>query len=223
MIRAFERPTMQASHLLERIDDLFGRHGCLVYGDARHEPVTTLQHALQCAQLAEWAHAHMPLVGAALLHDIGHLLAADNDLPPDDGVDDAHELMAVPFLSQGFGPELVDPVALHVAARRYLVFADRKYAASLSPASLHSLALQGGPMSGAEAAAFESQPHAMEAVRLRRWDDLAKVPGKKTPRLDYYLVLLEQVLLEPCQAAVMALSPSAATLAASSSQLLVTP
>jgi phosphonate degradation associated HDIG domain protein len=185
---------MHPSHLLERIDDLFGRHGCLVYGDARHEPVTALQHALQCAQLAEWAHAHMPLVGAALLHDIGHLLVADELA---DDIDDGHELLAVPFLSTGFGPELVDPVALHVAAKRYLVFADRKYAATLSPASLHSLALQGGPMSSAEAAAYESQPHAMEAVRLRRWDDLAKMPGKKTPRLDYYLVLLEQVLLEP--------------------------
>jgi predicted HD phosphohydrolase len=99
---------------------------------------------------------------------------------------------------------------------------DRKYAASLPPAALHALALQGGPMRSEEAASFESHPHAMEAVRLCRWDDLAQVPGKPTPRLDYYLVLLEQVLVEPCQAAVTALSPSAATLAASS-QLLPTP
>jgi predicted HD phosphohydrolase len=185
---------MTTTHIIERIDDLFGRHGCLVYSGAREAPVTVLQHALQCAQLAEWAHAHMPLVGAALLHDIGHLLAAD---APQAGGGDAHELLAVPFLSTDFECDVVDPVKLHVAARRYLVRVDKKYADALSPRAQQALALQGGPMRGEEAAAFEWHPHAMEAVRLARWDDLAKLPGKRTPPLDYYLVLLEQLCHTP--------------------------
>lgn len=189
-----------ASHLIERIDDLFGRHGCLLHvghSGPRNAPVTALQHALQTAQLAEWAHAHMPLVGAALLHDLGQLLAADAPQPGRD-LDDARLLLALPLLSQGFGPELVDPVKLHADAGRYLVRMDAKYAATLPPAALHALALQGGPMRREEAAAFEQHPHAMEAVRLRRWDDLAQVPGKATPRLEYYLVMLEQVLVDAC-------------------------
>lgn len=178
--------------LVARIEDLFGRHGGVMYEGARSEPVTALQHALQCAQLAEWAHADCALVAAALLHDIGHLLAADGE-PLDEHTDDAHELRAVPFLAQGFDRDVTDPVRLHVLAKRYLVRADAGYAATLTPASQHSLALQGGPMSDPEMAAFEALPFAMDAVRLRRWDDLAKVPAKRTPPLDYYLALLAQL------------------------------
>jgi predicted HD phosphohydrolase len=190
---------MHASHLIDVIDDLFGRHGCLLHADSRRGPVTALQHALQCAQLAEWAHAHMPLVGAALLHDIGHLLAAD--LPRCGGAtDDPYAQRAAPLLAGGFGPDLVDPVKLHVPAKRYLARRDTRYAGTLAPAALQALERAGGPMRRDEAVAFESLPHAMEAVQLCRWDDLATVPGKPTPRLDYYLVLLEQVLAEPVAA-----------------------
>jgi predicted HD phosphohydrolase len=189
---------MNPTRLIERIDDLFGRHGCQLHAGSHGGRVTVLQHALQCAQLAEWAHAHMPLVGAALLHDIGHLLAADG-APARAGAIDELPLRGARFLSDGFGPELTDPVKLHEPARRYLARADHRYLATLPPLALRALQEQGGPMRSEEAAAFESHPHAMAAVQLCRWDDLARVPGKSTPPLDYYMVLLEQVL-EPALA-----------------------
>lgn len=180
------------SDLIERIEALFAAHGTQLYDGARSEPVSALQHALQCAQLAEWADADATLVAAALLHDIGHFIETSE---LDDDTDDTHELRAVPLLAQGFGPAVTEPVRLHVAAKRFLVAADPAYAGTLTPASVHSLALQGGPMTEAEMSAFESHPFAMDAVQLRRWDDLAKQPGLPTPALGYYLTRLEPLLL----------------------------
>ncbi len=176
--------------IVERIEQLFSVHGSTAYEGARRESVSALEHALQCAQLAEWAHAEAPLVAAAFLHDIGHFIAAD---PEADDVDDAHELRAVPFLAERFRAEVIEPVRLHVHAKRYLVAVDRTYAATLSPASVHSLALQGGAMSPDECRLFEGLPFAQQAIALRRWDDLAKEAGKQTPPLAYYLALLEEV------------------------------
>jgi phosphonate degradation associated HDIG domain protein len=187
---------MDTPHLIERIEGLFLRHGHVVYDGRRQEPVSALAHALQCAQLAEWAHAEAPLVAAALLHDVGHFLVAEDD-GVDELTDDAHELRAVPFLSQAFGPAVVEPVRLHVAAKRYLVATEPRYAATLTEASQHSLQLQGGPMTAAERAAFEILPFAMDAVRLRTWDDAAKEPGKRTPSLDYYLAMLQELAAQP--------------------------
>ncbi|WP_416136259.1 phosphohydrolase [Aquabacterium sp. A7-Y] len=175
-------------HALDRIEALFAEHGDVFYDGARHEAVTALQHALQCAQLAECARAPAALVAAALLHDIGHFAAA---LP--DAVDDGHEQRAVPFLATAFPPAVVEPIRLHVAAKRCLVAMDAAYAATLSPASVHSLTLQGGPMSAADCAAFRQLPFAEDALQLRRWDDAAKLPGRRTPSLRYYLALLAEV------------------------------
>ena len=180
--------------LIERIEALFLQHGAQAYEGARRENVSALAHALQCAQLAEWAHADASLVAAAFLHDIGHFIVVD---PYADDLDDVHELRAVPFLAEGFSASVVEPVRLHVQAKRYLVATDASYAATLSPASQHSLALQGGPMCGDELRFFEDLPFARQAMQLRRWDDLAKVPGKATPPLAYYLALLEEVQQQP--------------------------
>lgn len=182
---------MQPSHVIDAIASLFERHGHRAYDDARQERVTALEHALQCAQLAEWSHAGDRLVAAALLHDIGHLMATD--LPDD--VDDAHENRALPLLVRAFGPAVTEPVRLHVQAKRYLVRRDAGYASRLTPASLHSLQFQGGPFVDTELAAFEDLPYALDAVHLRRWDDLAKDPGQRTPPLAHYLALLEEVAL----------------------------
>ena len=173
---------------LDDIEALFERHGQAVYDDSRREPVTALAHALQCAQLAEWAHADDALVAAAFLHDLGHFLTPVSG----DAEDDRHELIALPYLST-FGPAVLEPIRLHVAAKRYLVATDPEYLAGLSAASVHSLALQGGPMDDDEVALFEDTAFAMSAVQLRRWDDLAKTPGQATPPLAYYLALLDDL------------------------------
>ena len=177
-------------YLVDHIEALFERHGRSLHGGERAEAVSPLEHALQCAQLAEAACAEPPLVAAALLHDIGHFI----DAPQDAGlVDDAHELRAVPFLARGFSAEVLEPVRLHVQAKRYLVATAAQYVQALSPASVCALPLQGGPMTADEQRWFERFPFAQNALRLRRWDDDAKVPGRPVPSLAHYVALLRQL------------------------------
>jgi phosphonate degradation associated HDIG domain protein len=180
--------------VMNRIAHLFEHAGRKPYDGGRRESVTALEHALQCAQLAEWAGADGPLVAAALLHDIGDLAdpAAQSDRS-----DNRHELRAQDVLQGAFGPDVLEPIRLHVAAKRYLVATEPEYSASLSPASMVSLSLQGGPMSEAEQRRFEEEAFAPQAVLLRRWDDAAKTAGKATPSLDYYMALLDEVRERP--------------------------
>jgi phosphonate degradation associated HDIG domain protein len=155
------------------------------------EPVSQLEHALQAAYYAERDDAPPWLVAAALLHDIGHLL---HDMPEhiaDLGIDARHEDLGHAWLAQHFGPEVTAPVRMHVDAKRYLCATDAEYLSLLSPASVHSLQLQGGPFSEGEAREFEQRPFAREAVRLRRWDDLAKAPGMRVPGLEHYRAAIE--------------------------------
>ena len=186
------------SDILERLSHWFALHGASSYEGNRRESVSALNHALQCAQLAEDAHADAALVTAALLHDVGHFVAIA-DIGEKDDIDDVHELRGVAVLVRDFPPAVIEPIRLHVAAKRYLTAIEPKYLGGLSPASVHSLAQQGGPFRGAEIARFEALPFAQDAVRLRRWDDLAKRPGVQTPALDYYLALAGEVR-RPAQA-----------------------
>ncbi len=160
--------------------------------DHAHDPA--LQHALQCAHAAERHGAADALIAAALLHDIGHALDPDRARS---GIDDLHEMRALPLLAQAFGPSVTEPVRLHVQAKRYLVSADLTYLAHLPDGALQSLAHQGGPMTGEECRLFERLPYAEQAVALRRWDDEAHVPGAITPPLDHYRPLLEALSRQP--------------------------
>jgi phosphonate degradation associated HDIG domain protein len=155
------------------------------------EPVSQTEHALQTAWAAEQAGAGSALIAAALLHDIGHLL---HDLPEDcalTGIDDAHEVCGANWLAHYFGPEVADPVRLHVSAKRFLCATDPAYTGLLSEASRRSLHLQGGPFMPDEAAQFRKRPHAEAAVTLRRLDEQAKVPGLPTPSLEHFRPYLE--------------------------------
>jgi phosphonate degradation associated HDIG domain protein len=177
--------------LIAEIEALFMRRGACRYVGEQRESVSALAHALQCAQLAEWAHADQSLVAAALLHDLGQLMDGG---PGEPLQDDQHEQRALNLLAGGFGPEVLEPIRLHVQAKRYLVSTDPRYEPGLSPASRHSLQLQGGPMRAEEQALFMARPYASAALQLRRWDDLAKRPGLRTPPLGYYLCLLDELL-----------------------------
>ena len=151
------------------------------------EPVTQLEHALQTALQAESEGAGDELVTAALLHDLGHLLHDLGATPTLHGVDDLHQFRALPFLRGLFTDGVVEPIRLHVNAKRYLCATRPHYFAALSTDSKRSLVLQGGIFSTADAATFICQPGAEEAVRLRIWDDLAKRDGLATPPLHHYL------------------------------------
>jgi phosphonate degradation associated HDIG domain protein len=169
---------------LEDIGLLFARKGGEQYSG---EPVTQLQHALQCALLAEQSGGDDELVTAALLHDLGHLLHDLGATPTLNGVDDVHQYRALPFLRGLFGDAVLQPIKLHVDAKRYLCATRPAYYESLSADSKRSLALQGGVFSPDEAAEFIAQPGAEAAVRVRIWDDLAKSEGLTTPTLEHFL------------------------------------
>jgi len=158
------------------------------------EPVSQKEHALQAAHQAEQEGATAALVVAALLHDIGHLI---HNLPEDiadRGVDARHEAAGEAWLTQHFPAEVTEAVKLHVAAKRYLCKVDSEYLPQLSPASVQSLSLQGGPFSDAEVREFEQNQYFRQAVRLRRWDDRAKIPGLAVPGLEHYRPALEESL-----------------------------
>ena len=175
---------------LKTITLMFDASGTLRYG----EHVNQIEHALQCALLAQQAGANDELVVAALLHDVGHLLHRDARGALLAGVDDVHENLGAKYLAKWFGPAVCQPIALHVQAKRFLCLRELAYHDLLSPVSQRSLALQGGPMSEAQALEFESSEHAAAAVMLRRWDDEAKVAGLTTPPLAHFMQLADRCL-----------------------------
>lgn len=158
--------------IISDILQLFNEKGHSEYGG---EAVTQLEHALQTATLARENNASDQLITAALLHDIGHLL---HDLPNDaplKGIDDVHENKAAVFLRKYFPEAVTEPVRLHVMAKRYLSSTEETYYSLLSEPSKQSLVLQGGLMSSTEVNVFEQNPFFSDAVKLRKWDDQAKV------------------------------------------------
>jgi phosphonate degradation associated HDIG domain protein len=166
------------------IEALFARRGAEQYSG---EPVTQLEHALQCAALAQAEGADDGLVTAALLHDIGHLTQDLGATPTLRGIDDRHQVAALPLLAGLFDKRVQGAIALHVDAKRYLCAVRPGYHASLSEDSQRSLRLQGGVFDAAQAAAFIARPGAQEAIRVRVWDDLAKAPQAHTPPLSHFL------------------------------------
>jgi [1-hydroxy-2-(trimethylamino)ethyl]phosphonate dioxygenase len=164
------------------------------------EAVTQEEHALQCAAAAESGGASDTLIAAALLHDIGHMIDKDDEQLANRGVDARHERQGAEFLQKSFPPAVSEPVRLHVAAKAYLCSIEPAYHGALSPVSKRSLELQGGTMSAADADGFRKLPFADEAVLLRRWDDLAKEVGRKTPPLDHFLSIVAKTVSAPSKA-----------------------
>jgi predicted HD phosphohydrolase len=194
---------------IPEIVDLLNGRAQTWYGQ---EAVSQLEHALQCAHLAEVAEESPETIVAALLHDLGHMLGANSQRPifsmqaegdgesqdPDQTppiTDGLHQYIALPFLRGVFGDAVLEPIKLHVEAKRYLCATDSTYWESLSPASKHSLVLQGGIHSPEQVSVYKALAFSEQAARLRRYDDLAKVPGAKTPGLDHYEQLMRAVAL----------------------------
>jgi gamma-butyrobetaine dioxygenase len=167
---------------IEAIAGLFAGPGARDY---LGEPVTIGVHMRQAGMLAEAAGSARALVAAALLHDIGHLRNETDSRHGDAGAE---------WLSQWFGEEVTEPVRLHVAAKRYLCATEPGYLGLLSEESVRTLALQGGPMTAGQAAAFEALPFARDAVAVRRWDDEAKDPAVTPPEFAHFEALLSKLV-----------------------------
>lgn len=176
---------------LDDIRSLFEQYGALAYSG---EPVTQLEHALQSGALAEEAGASDELVAAAFLHDLGHLLNLQGETPTERGIDDLHQYFALPFLRPVLSDAVLEPIRLHVDAKRCLCAIDATYFGQLSADSVRSLELQGGIFSAEQAESFLQKPYAEDALRLRKWDDRAKIQNHPTPDLDHYLALVERVI-----------------------------
>src|ERR1022692_3735315 len=182
---------MSSTDPVERIAALFASEGAAGY---LGEPVTQAVHMLQAAQLAEREGAGDALVAAALLHDVGHFTGTVSGQQLMEGTDNRHSHSGADWLAQWFGPEVTEPVRLHVAAKRYLCAVEPGYFDTLSAASVYTLNVQGGPMSPAEAAIFEADPAAGAALRLRRWDDAAKDPAARVPPFGYFQSMLRRLV-----------------------------
>jgi phosphonate degradation associated HDIG domain protein len=177
---------MTAKHIEDLINLLNTRGGSAYFG----EPVSVLEHSLQAAHSAEVAGGSPALISAALLHDVGHMLHGLDEEIAHRGLDGMHEEIAAEYLAPWFADDVTTPIRLHVPAKRFLCWRNREYFSRLSPSSVESLALQGGPMDEEEAAKFLRNPFAQSAIALRQWDDEAKVPGLSVPNAAYYRATL---------------------------------
>lgn len=172
------------------IIDLFNRMGDHSY---LGEAISQAEHGLQCAVVADQFNSPDSLVAAALLHDIGHFLHNLDEDCMDQGIDSRHEDVGADFLARFFPPEVVEPVRMHVDAKRYLCAIEPDYFNMLSPASVESLRLQGGPMSPEEVRAFARSPFLDAALQLRRFEEAGKNVGVITPPIEHYRTLLEKL------------------------------
>jgi phosphonate degradation associated HDIG domain protein len=183
------------SDRLAVLRDLLLTKGVRQYG---LDNVSQLEHALQAAWLAERAGEDDAMVTAGLLHDVGHMVHDLGDELGENlaahGIDDVHEEAGRRFLAAWFDDDVTAPVRLHVDAKRFLCGSEPEYFAKLSPDSVLSLKLQGGPMDADEQALFAALPFSADAVRLRRYDDAAKVPALATPHVDHFLRYVERSL-----------------------------
>jgi [1-hydroxy-2-(trimethylamino)ethyl]phosphonate dioxygenase len=181
------------SSIRDEIFDIYTHRATKRYGLSA---VNQQQHALQSAAIAEANGEPPSMIVAALLHDVGHMIHSLGEDPAKDAIDDRHEEIGALWLAHRFGPDVTEPVRLHVPAKRYLCAVDTSYFGRLSADSVRSLELQGGPMTRSEVQAFDRLLYAEPAIRLRRIDEAAKVPTAQTPDVGHFMMFVDTVLRE---------------------------
>lgn len=181
---------MTAQSIADEIINLLISHGGSEYIG---EPVTKLEHMVQSAMIAEDQQLDDEMIIAALLHDIGHVCvetSEENDMDGFGVID--HEKTGAEYLQlRGFSQRIIDAVANHVPAKRYLCYRFKEYNDALSVASKRTLEFQGGPMLAEEAAAFEQLAWFKDIIALRQIDEMAKMENVPLPaNLDKYRTLI---------------------------------
>lgn len=183
--------TLSSDNIVAFLGDIFERRGGEEY---LGEPVTMAEHMLQGAHFAEQAGEPEIIIVSALLHDIGHFTSEFGTFSMDDTTDKYHEEAGAEVLEQFFPTLVTDCVRYHVAAKRYLCTAKPEYFKRLSEASIHSLNLQGGPMSAEEAAEFEKNPNLKEIVKVRYYDEAGKRGDLKTKPFSHYAPMVQRIV-----------------------------
>ena len=158
------------------------------------EQITISEHMIQTAMLAEKSNSPKYFVCACLLHDFGHFIVEDPDLFVSKSLDGKHENVGYNFLKTYFKLEIVEPIKLHVKAKRYLC-RDDFYLHQLSKASMKSLKLQGGIMGDKEVNQFKSSKFSKDAITLRKYDDQGKKDNLKIKKIEDYINLITSQLL----------------------------
>ncbi len=173
------------------IGDIFQRRGADSY---LGENVSMSEHMLQCALQAEEEGVSDALIAAALLHDIGHYTGEFPEDALEKGINNHHDAAGAVVLTPFFPALVTACVRGHVSAKRYLCTTDPAYFERLSAASVHTLNLQGGPMSSEEVESFQSARYLDEIIRVRIWDEGSKVAGRPTPTFEHYAPILQRVV-----------------------------
>ena len=186
-----DQTDLTPNNIVAFLGKFFIRHGAISY---LGEQITTSEHMLQGALLAEEANAPDVLIAGVLLHDIGHYIHEFSHAAFVQGIDDYHDKVGAALLAPFFPTMVTACIGCHVAAKRYLCETESDCFDRLSPVSVHTLRLQGGPMSESETAKFANNPELEFLLQVRIWDEEAKVPGKKTRSFAYYVPLLKSLV-----------------------------
>jgi len=177
-------------NIVEKIISNFVNNKSLYIG----EKVTMTEHMIQSAMLAEKNKSSSSLICASLLHDYGHFILDNPDKLVNQKEDGKHEDVAYRYLKKYFKKNVVEPIKIHVKAKRYLA-RNQKYYRILSQASKVSLHLQGGVMNEEESEKFEKEKFFDDAIKLRKFDEAAKKTGIKMKNINDYKNLLNSNLL----------------------------
>jgi phosphonate degradation associated HDIG domain protein len=177
--------------MINDIVNIYAKWGMQKYD----ELLSQIDHAVQCAALAQQSGASDDLIVASLLHDIGHLLELESKSGNVNiDIDDKHESTGTRYLAKSFGSGVTAPIALHVDAKRYLCAVEPAYFDTLSEGSVRSLELQGGPMNNDEARRFEGLAGFKDAVSLRRWDEQGKILDLEVAPFSTYVPMMQSLL-----------------------------
>jgi len=186
---------LNAKNIVDFIGSIFEKRGDEEY---LGEPVTMGQHMLQGATMAEQSREPDEIIIGTLLHDIGHFTSEFGTFSMEDTEDRYHEDAGAAVLEQFFPKVITDCCRHHVAAKRYLCATDPEYFQKLSTASIHSLNLQGGPMSEAELKDFEKNPNLKKILKVRLYDDAGKIPDMVTPSFWHFAPLVQKMVDSHC-------------------------